>query len=253
MVSSSKTWEAPGPGMWEFDEAHQSAPFSTYMLELFKTYFSTGIEEGGLRYGTLIERFDIRDLDGWVCMRPRIVGAPEKPGPLPPRWMFRLLFRVHPALRRRTKAAAVAVSAVRWREDGEWWLTEGRDSMRARLGALQAVDLAPLSDEQLRDHLADVTSAMVDGVRVHFRDALAHWIGVGDWLANTTQWTGVPPEEALTALEGASPFSVDALKYLNKIAAAAKDSPAAIEAADRRGRRTGAPGGPTGRITGRSC
>lgn len=106
MANASKTWQAPGPGLWELDGAHQSAPYSNYMIELVKTFFNTGMEEGGLRYGALIERFDIHSLDGWQFMRPRIVGAPEKPGPLPPRWLFRLLFRFHPALRRRTRAAA---------------------------------------------------------------------------------------------------------------------------------------------------
>jgi len=99
MQDTSKTWQAPGPGLWEMDEAHQSAPYSNYMIEVFKSYSNAGMEEAGQRYGLLLERFDIQSLDGWLFMRPRIAGAPEKPGPLPPRWLFRLLFRVHPVHR----------------------------------------------------------------------------------------------------------------------------------------------------------
>ncbi len=230
MTNASKTWQAPGPGLWEMDEAHQSVPYSNYMIELFETYFNAGMEEGGLRYGVLIERFDMRSLDGWQFMRPRIVGAPEKPGPLPPRWLFSLLFRVHPALRRRTKAAAAAVAELRWRQDAEWWLEEGRAAMSARLGALQAIEPASLSDAELGDHLAGVSSAFAEGFRIHFRNALAHWLGVGDWLASATEWTGLAADKALLALEGSSPYSIDALAYLDKIATAAKDSPDALTA-----------------------
>ena len=101
--------------------------------------------------------------------------------------------------------------------------------MRARLRALQSVELRTLDDADLRLHHSDVLRVLAEGFRIHFRNALAHWIGVGDWLANTNEWTGTPPEEALHALEGASPFSVDALAYLDRIAAAVKAAPDALE------------------------
>jgi pyruvate,water dikinase len=217
------------------DEAHQSAPLSNCMVELIKLHMNPGTEEGSQRYGLLIERFDIRSLDGWLFMRPRIVGAPEKPGPLPPRWLFSLLFRFHPALRRRSKAAAEAVAGLRWRQDAEWWLNEGREPMLTRLRALQSVELAVLDDEGLREHLASCHAVLADGCRIHFRNSLAHWIGVGDWLAVAKDWAGTTPEEALHALEGASRSSVDALPYLDRIAAAAKESPAALNALTRSG------------------
>ena len=75
-----------------------------------------------------------------------------------------------------------------------------------------------------------MSPAVSEGLRIHFRDALAHWIGVGDWLRATEEWTGVAPEEALGALEGASPFSVGAIEYLDRIADVAKATPAALEA-----------------------
>lgn len=55
-----------------------------------------------------------------------------------------------------------------------------------------------------------------------------HWVGVGDWLASATEWTGVAADKALLALEGSSPYSIDALAYLDGIAAAVKDSPDAL-------------------------
>ena len=239
MAPDSKTWQAPGPGLWEMDESHQSAPYSTYMRELIKAHFNTGVREGAARYGLLIDRFDIRFIDGWQFVRMLMVGAPEKPGPLPPRWLFKLLFRLHPALRRRAAAASRAVVSQPWRQDAEWWMHEGRDRFRARLAGLQSVDLAALSDPELRSHIAEVRSATAEGMRIHFRDALAHWIGVGDWLMKTSEWTGTAPDVAVAALQGASPFSVDAVEYLNRVAAAASESPAALEALSATGDAAG--------------
>ena len=224
-----KTWQAPGPGMWERDEAHQSAPFAGYTMALFDAYFSAGMEEGGARYGLLFQTFDGRWVDGWAYMRPRIVGAPEKPGPLPPKWVFKLLFKLHPALRGRTKAAQAALAEGRWKQDADWWVNEGRASMRARLRSLQSVELRSLNDAALQRHHREVLEVLAEGFRIHFRNALAHWIGVGDWLAKTSEWTGTPPEEALHALEGSSPFSVDALVYLDRIATALKTAPGATD------------------------
>jgi pyruvate,water dikinase len=91
------------------------------------------------------------------------------------------------------------------------------------------VELAALDDAALRRHHREVLEALAEGFRIHFRNALAHWIGVGDWMAKTSEWTGTPPEESLHALEGSSPFSVDALGYLDRIAAAVKVAPGAVE------------------------
>jgi hypothetical protein len=51
MESSNGTWQAPGPGLWERDESHQSAPFSRYTIELFQRYGARGTVEAGQRYG----------------------------------------------------------------------------------------------------------------------------------------------------------------------------------------------------------
>jgi phosphohistidine swiveling domain-containing protein len=228
MTIATKKWEAPGPGLWERDEAHQSTPFSGYMVGLVQAHFIAGMREAGRRYGLLIDGFDIRFLEGWMFMRPRIVGAPEKPGGLPPRWLFRLMFSLHPELRRRTSAAKKATAGSLWRQDAHWWIAEGREPMVARLRGLQATNVATLSDADLIAHLIDVEAALAEGWRIHFRDALAHWIGVGDWLARVVEWTGVAPDEALSALAGSSPASVDTLAFLDRIATASRRSDAAL-------------------------
>lgn len=146
-----------------------------------------------------------------------------------------MLFRLHPALRKRAAAASKALETRAWRKDAEWWINEARDPFRARLAELQSVDLASLDNAALRFHLEEVRRTGAEGIRIHFRDALAHWIGVGDWLTKTLEWTGTAPDAALPALQGASPFSIDAVEYLDRIAAAASHSPGAMEALTGRG------------------
>jgi pyruvate,water dikinase len=71
---------------------------------------------------------------------------------------------------------------------------------------------------------------MHDGFRYHFRNAIAHWLAVGDWLAHLGRWTGIEPAEALAALHGASPASVHTIAMVDDVAAAVRESPAALAA-----------------------
>jgi pyruvate,water dikinase len=234
MNEATDDWQAPGPGRWERDEAHQSAPFCGHMLEFISRHLNDGMLEGGERYGLLID-MEAAVVDRWLFARVKPVGAPDKPGELPPRWLFKLIVALHPAIRRRHKAAKKALAENRWRKDADEWQDHGRKAMRERLLGLQAVDLGSLTDAELQRHIEAVRALTAEGFRIHFRNAVAHWLGVGDWLVHCQRWTGENPALALQALKGASPFSIDTVSYLDRIAAAARDVPAAMKAIHGRG------------------
>jgi pyruvate,water dikinase len=226
-------WTAPGPGRWERDESHQSAPFCRYMTELASAHLGAGMNEASARYGLLVE-MEFAEMNSWLYARIKPVGAPDKPGDLPPRWLFKAIVALHPALRRRTGAARRALAANLWRKDADEWVA-GRDGMRRRLLTLQAVELRSLDDPSLLRHIEAVRAATIEGFRIHFRNAIAHWIGVGDWLNHCRAWTGEEPVQAMLALKGASPYSIDTVAYVDRIAAVAKGIPAALEALEGTG------------------
>ena len=129
---------APGPGFWTRDPSHMSEPPSLSTAELLFPAFEAGLAAGMARYGGLLERLKVADVAGWMYTRARPVGAPEKPGGAPPRLVFKLLLKLHPALRARSKAAQEAIALELWRRDAEAWFASGREALSRRLRELQS-------------------------------------------------------------------------------------------------------------------
>jgi pyruvate,water dikinase len=234
MNECTNRWQAPGPGRWERDEAHQAAPFCLYTLDFLKECFNLSLLEASKRYGLLVD-MEMAAVDGWLFAHIKPVGAPDKPGDLPPRWLFKLVVALHPAIRRRHRAARRAVSDNLWRRDADEFQANEREAMRKRVLDLQGVDVGALTAAELLRHIEAIREVTADGMRIHFRNAIAHWIGVGDWLVHCQRWTGEHPTSALQALKGASPYSIDTVSYLDRIADAARSEPAAMAALERAG------------------
>jgi phosphohistidine swiveling domain-containing protein len=210
-------WEAPGPGLWTRDESHMSEPPSVATAEVLFPSFEAGLADGFARYGVLLDRMAVANVDGWMYARPRPVGAPKKAGGPPPRLVFSLLLKLHPALRRRRRTAERALASELWRHDAEEWFARGREALCQRLRELQHLDLSAMDDDALSEHLRQVHAITAEALRIHFQHVTAHGLGVGDWLAHVARWTGIRPEEAMQTLRGASPFSVDALEHLDRL------------------------------------
>ncbi|MGH8949362.1 MAG: hypothetical protein ACRDXF_10935, partial [Acidimicrobiia bacterium] len=211
------TWEPPGPGMWTRDPSKQPKP----PTEFFKTLtriLNDVFGEIGPRYGLLIDGFQIADVNGWLYLRPRPVGAPDRAGAPPPRFVMRILLLLHPELRARRKAASSALDSRLWLQDGRAWLDGGRDAFVKRLRAVTAEDPRGLTREELRLHIAGLVDLLREGLRIHWRDALAHFVSIGDFAQHVSRWTGAEPREAVGVLAGFSPTSISPLEHLDRIA-----------------------------------
>ncbi|HZD23895.1 MAG TPA: PEP-utilizing enzyme [Acidimicrobiia bacterium] len=220
-------WEPPGPGTWSRDPSKQSRPATGFFKALVPRTLNDVFGEVGPRYGLLIDGFHVVDVNGWLYVRPSPFGAPDKAGPPPPRWVMRILLLIHPGLRARRKAAARALAGRFWLQDGREWLDGGRDVFVARLRELTTQDLRRLSREELRLHFAAVTDLLRRGNRIHFRDALGHYLSIGDFTRQASAWTGVGSDEVVNVLAGSSPFSLAPLEHLDRIAGAMDATPEA--------------------------
>jgi pyruvate,water dikinase len=130
---------------------------------------------------------------------------------------MRLLLALHPGLRARRKAAARALADRLWLQDGREWLDGGRDAFVARLREFTTEDPRRLSREELRLHFAAVTDLFRRGNRIHFRDAIGHYLSIGDFARQASAWTGVAPDEVVNVFAGSSPFSLAPLEHLDRI------------------------------------
>ena len=223
-------WTPPGPGTWQHDAAHQVAPLSRWMQELFVPPMQSGWREAMARYGAPIETVETGVVNGWMYARFKPVGAPDKPGTPPPKLVMKALIRLHPELRRRNRAARRALASKIWREDARNWRERDWPALHTRLLDLQSVDPSTLDDAALQAHLASIRRVLSDAVLEHFRLIPASVVPVGDWLVHLHRWTGCPLPEALGVLRGSSPASLVSTNALSKLAAAIRRTPAALTA-----------------------
>ena len=219
-------WEAPGPGSWVRDDVHFDRAMTGYLAALFPPAFREGWHRGFARYGLPLEELEPAVVRGRMFARPRPVGAPEpKPGKVPappPKPIMRMLFALHPELRRRRRAAATTLATKRWRTDRVAWRSTAGPQLRSRCVELQKVDPAALDVGGLADHLHALEILFHDGNVAHFDQNPASGIPVGDLLVQVSDWTGAGFAEISTALQGHSASSAETLAAVDEVAAAVR-------------------------------
>ena len=213
------TFTAPGPGEWQLDRSHYTSgvtPISQWLLTEGMTHgFRRVFAELGVPADTLEPGF----VNGFYYTRLRpLIGAdkpPRKPPPTPILWVAA---RVHPEFRKRTKAAAHTLATSPSNDVVRRWHDELRPSLRATNLRLQDIDPSALDDDALREHVTELLDELRDNFELHFW-LHGHDLGpIALYLHSCEQW-GVDPAEAIEALAGASPSTVQPRVRLSKLRA----------------------------------
>jgi pyruvate,water dikinase len=189
-------------------------PPSILIGELLPARMMRGFSEGTRHYGVLLDYLDVAIINRFLYMAPRPVGAPKSAKGTPPRLVFALLRRVHPAIRARVNRATAVFRDRVWREDVDWWDNEVRPKLAAEAHALVSEDLAPLSDAQLVAHLQRAFEFLRSAVFYHHRFNFCSLVPLGDFLVHAIAWTGLPAGELLRTMKGLSPDSAGAAAEL---------------------------------------
>jgi pyruvate,water dikinase len=179
------------------------------------------------RYGSLLDTLEMRMIHGFAYVAPRPVGAPPDAKGTPPRFVFWLLTRLHPALRKRIRRAEEVFEKKLWREDTREFFEEIMPKAIARFERIQGMKLESLDDQALIAHLDELLAITEEQMRHHFLSATASMLPVGDFLVHATEWTGCKPEEAVALLSGYSPYSVEAVSEMDAVAEAMRRNPEA--------------------------
>jgi pyruvate,water dikinase len=217
-------WQAPGGGFWEMDDTHLSGASTPVMLTA-AGHIMAGLSEAFRRYGVPLEGFDMARVGGRMYVRARPVGAPDPdkgrgPGGPPPKLVMKLLFWLHPELRYRKRRAAAALEQRIWREDARNWHERELPARTEHNLGLQRVALEALDDQAFARHLREAVSGLNDGMRLHGTLIPAHTLPVGRYLQRACELTGAAIGEALEALAGASPGSMEAVEDIDRVVAA---------------------------------
>jgi rifampicin phosphotransferase len=217
----------PGKGSWELDASHFPRPASLIAQKIYSGAFTLGLAESTRRYGLLLDRLAYEPVNGWFYNQVRIVGAP--PGaPVPPKLIFQILTRLHPAIRGRARTAGKVFEDRPWRGDVERWHGEIKPQrIREHLGLL-AVPIGTLTDAQLVEHLERCLHVYSESARIHGSLTIPSMLPVGDLIAHATQWTGLKPHQVLAALATSSPISAGREPTREALLSVLRSTPAAL-------------------------
>jgi pyruvate,water dikinase len=210
----------PGPGVWELESTHILRPVSRAMEAIFPDAATAGFREGMARYGLLLEGLEFKTVNRFVYTAVRAVGAPPNAKGAPPKFIFKMLTKLHPELRRRIRTIAETFATKRWREDVARWDNEIKPAIIRENTELQKVDLRSLSDAALARHVERCLDAARRAVITHHSLNATAMLPLGDFLVHVREWTGLAPSEVLSLFRGSSKVSQGATEELDALARA---------------------------------
>jgi pyruvate,water dikinase len=228
-TNAAPTFTPPGPGSWELETVHNSRPLTLFSAEVMSAPFAKGFQEGTARYGLLLSHIEMRTVNGFIYGQARpFLAPPGSKGP-PPRIVFQLVTRLHPAMRKRIQTSHEAFERKQWREDLHRWNEDAKPASIARHKELQAVDVGAIDDAALAKHLTECRENVARMIEQHHRFTATAIVPIGDFVAHTRAWTDKPLGEILLALRGSSPISKGAAAAeLDALGALLRDHPAVL-------------------------
>lgn len=216
-------FEPPGPGSWERDISHATPAPTRLYRRLTATVMPDAYREVFANFGGPIDTLDVRWVHGAMYLRIVPLVAADSERPPPPRPIMWALLRLHPAFRRREKAARHMWSdRPDQRAVAEWYRAE-RQSWIDRNRALQDIDLVALDDAALADHVDEAEAHLFTGWRRHHVLHGSDVGPIGDLLVHARSW-GLSTDEVLSMLKGASPATTAAATTGRRIADALADA-----------------------------
>lgn len=212
---SEGVWRAPDGDVWELDSAHGTGVVPVPLRGELEDAFAEGFRRSFAQLGMPLSHIELRHVNGRPYVSFFLHDVPRKAGPPPPALVLKILTRVHPGFRRRTRIARAALAErrpERWVED---WFDE-RQSWIDRIIDLQSADLAAMTDDELAGHLQQVADLAVQGFQRHF-ELVPGCIPLGRWLAQAETW-GLRPDRVRAAVMHGTPVHDEARQRIERVA-----------------------------------
>jgi rifampicin phosphotransferase len=193
-------FEPPAPGYWERDAVHFPRPMTRYWQEVHPAAFALGTGDFARFYGMLVGSLGSAYVNGFGYRSMVPLADEEVPA--------------------RFERAAEVMQGRLWREQlSDWDERVKPESIRAHQ-AVQSVDPAALSDQELVAYLTRCRDHHAAMIAQHMRYTASAVVPTGDFLAHVGDWTDVPPAELLGLMRGTAPVSAGASDQLARLIAA---------------------------------
>ncbi|WP_437967071.1 PEP/pyruvate-binding domain-containing protein [Sorangium sp. So ce260] len=213
----------PPPGFWTRNAAYFPEPLSPMVRSFFLPALTAAYRRFFKECGGLAEAMESREIGGWVYMRVVPLGGRDLP--TPPRWMFPILFRIIPQLRRRIRDSVEAIRTDRFGGYIERWYAAWRPSLAARIAAYQALDRTALSDAELAAHVRETARFIDEALETHFLMIGAHFFALAELAFACRDLLGWEESRVLVLLSGLSDKSTEPAQRLAELAARAREIP----------------------------
>ncbi len=204
---SVRTFEPPGPGVWECESAHFPRPLTRLQVEILERALPEGFAMGMKSFGLLLETFVAKAVHGFIYIQVVPFGAPPGAKGPPPKLIIQLVTRLVPKMRARLRVAHEAFETKLWREELRRWDEQVKPASIAAHKEIQAIDVGALDDDALARHLTLCRDHLLRMVRQRYEFTVAGSMAAGDLLAHVGAWTGKSTGEILAVLKGSTPVS----------------------------------------------
>ena len=213
--------EAP-KGSWQKDAAHFAEPLSPFGASMFQGADQI-LDEAIAKWGLLPDRMVIKV----IGHEPYLHIEPDDGGRNPPPWwLLGLLVRIVPSMRRKLRAAALAVDSGDLERVPAQWASEHRPRVRREIEQRAAVDLPALDNTALFLHLEDLKTFYLRCMQLHFTLFIPHTLGLHELAVTCEDLLGWDLTKTLGLLQGLSKTSTASTDALAALARRAGQSTA---------------------------
>ena len=210
-------FEIPGPGQWSLDRSHFPGGTTPIMQSLLHQSIENAFREQWPLRGIPAETMSVAFVNGFMYSRLRPLVLADRPSAKPPpTFLLKILTRIHPEFRKRTKAAKKTLTTSPTRAVIQEWHEEIRPRFTSVNLNFQDTDLSLLDDEDLNNHFNSVLTHLRISMKEHFRLHNFDLGPLGMLLLESKRW-GLEGPEVLEALVGASPSTKAPRESLFKI------------------------------------
>ncbi|MBN4047457.1 hypothetical protein JYT71_00465 [Acidimicrobiaceae bacterium AH-315-P05] len=208
---------APGAGRWTLDLSHFDGGTTPIVMSAMTQGVEGAFAESFANQGIPARTMSMRWANGFAYSRLLpLVGAERPSTKAPPALAVKVLTRLHPEFRRRTKAAVQSLNEPPYRDAVDDYYEQGEAALIETNETFQKLDVGTLDDEALSRYAADLVEHLHWSYRKHFELHSADLGAIAQLAYRCKQW-GIAAAEVVGALSGASPHTSEPALLLEQI------------------------------------
>ena len=202
-------------GSWQKDAAHFAEPLSPFAASTQLPSADQFLADAIGTWGLLPDSMQFRV----IGHEPYLHVEPDDGGKNPPPWwLLGLLARIVPSMRRKLKAAALAVGAGWLETVPAEWASSHRPRLRREIEQHAALDLVALDDAALFLHLEDLKAFYARCLQLHFTLFIPHTVGLYELAVACEELLGWDLQKTIGLLQGLSNISTASTDELAALA-----------------------------------